>query len=778
MMWIAALQHPRLRPYLLGALLVVLAAALYLPQLGDAPFYLNRDEMFFGLTAHSLSLSGHDPNGLFLPLYTQSPMRYGSGMWFQPMLMYSAALSVKVFGLSEAAIRLPMALAGIADVLLVYLIGRLLFRREVLAVAAGVLLAITPAHYIHGRVAMDFQAPLPFLLAGLLCTLLYLERHKPAWLFAAGLSLGVGLYTYIAAYMWMPTYAALTLAVLWQRRERWTRHGLLVAGLAIPALCCVPFLLTHPTVIRDVMWHYDREQPQAVGGMTLLSTYFNYSRFADAAAVYARFWSPRFLFIDGPHALWAAGTFLVATTGLLLVGFATLLRRLTPKSILLIGGLLTAPIPASLVGDGDAIHRASAVLPFAVLIAITGLEYLWTATGERRRVVAFVAMWATIIIAATTYHGSFAIAQAVVRAATVPLAIAGLSALWLIWRETTAAPPRLRDLAAPAVVALAAMQAAYLVVGYSSAAWGSGLLVATVMLSALTGISALSARSRQRLVVVALAVACSHFMFAHADYSTIRRVAFIPATAILLAVRFAYAAVALAMAGWLASRLAHSRVERFRGTVGTVVLVVVIVALQTAYFHVDYFDDQRWRLPHTLLILAAAVVAAALSLGNTIATPRLATLAAAAMLGIAALQSAYFEVDFFTRYRAHSGHFDTEGNSRIVWEAALARANERAVPAFYLAAVGPYGFADLYWQFYTTKHNRTDLLSLSTAESTFDPERVRHLPDTSLVVTSPSPVTDAAIDQLMAAGNLRSKALLTAPDGRSQFWLLETRRGG
>lgn len=778
MLWTAARPDPRLRPYLLGALLVVFASALYLPQLGDAPFYLNRDEMFFGLTAHSLSVSGHDPNGLFLPLYTQSPMRYGSGMWFQPMLMYSATLSIKLFGLSETAIRLPMTLAGIADVLLMYLIGRLLFRREVLAVAAAVLMAITPAHYIHSRVAMDFQAPLPFLLGWLLCTLLYLERHKPAWLFAAGLSLGIGLYTYIAAYMWMPTYAALTLVVLWQRGERWTRHGLLVAGIAIPALCCVPFLLTHPTVIRDVMWHYDREQPQTAGGLTMLFTYFNSGRFADAAEVYARFWSPRFLFIDGPHALWVAGCFLVSTAGLLLVGIVTLLRRLTPRSILLIGGLLTAPIPASLVGDGDAIHRASAVLPFVVLIAITGLEYLWTATGERRRVAAFVAMWATIIIAATTYHGSFPGAQAVVRAATVPLALAALSALWLIWRQATSTAPRLLDLAAPATLALAAMQAAYLVVGFPIAAWGSGLLFTLLALAVLTGIHAVSDRSAQRLVVVALAVACSHFTFAHADYSFVRRVAFIPATAILLTVRLACATVALGMAGWLAMRLAQLSSERWHGAAGLITLVVAIVALQAAYFHVDYFLDPRWRLVHAVLVLAAAVASAALLLGSATAPHRLASLAAAGMLGIAAIQSVHFEVDFFTRYRAHSGHFDTEGNGRVVWEAAIARAQARSVPAVYIAGAGPYGFSDLYWQFYLAKHQRTDLLPLSTAETAFDPERVRRLPDTSLVVTSPSPGTDAAIDQLMTDGSLRTRTLFTAPDGRSQFWLLETRRGG
>ena len=73
--------------------------------------------MFFGLTAHSLATTGYDTNGHYLPFYTQSPMRYGSEMWFQPALMYTAALSVKLFGLTEGTVRLPMALFGIADIL-------------------------------------------------------------------------------------------------------------------------------------------------------------------------------------------------------------------------------------------------------------------------------------------------------------------------------------------------------------------------------------------------------------------------------------------------------------------------------------------------------------------------------------------------------------------------------------------------------------------------------------------------------------------------------------
>lgn len=252
-----------------------------------------RDEVFSALTAHSIVDNGHDLNGRFLPLFFQMQMRFGSQMWFQPLLMYAIALSIQVLPFSEGTIRLPMALAGVVDVVLMYFVGKQLFRSELPAAAAAILLALTPAHFIHSRVAMDFQAPLPFILAWLLCLLLYLRRNDRWLLFAAGLALGVGLYSYIVAYMLMPIYALLTSVLLYQRREPLNRYGILAAGLVLPALVCVPFVWTHPTVIRDIFWHYKRDEPQTLGAFGLLRAFVTYQRFVDAASLYSSFWNPR-----------------------------------------------------------------------------------------------------------------------------------------------------------------------------------------------------------------------------------------------------------------------------------------------------------------------------------------------------------------------------------------------------------------------------------------------------------------------------------------------------
>src|SRR5215204_5182998 len=113
-------------------------------SLGRAPFYLTQDEVFFGLSAHSIATTGRDINGVRMPLYFQWPGHLTVGIWFQPMLIYFTALFLKVLPISVAALRLPGVVVGVINAVLIYLIGRRMFRNEWLGVMCGVLLLLTP----------------------------------------------------------------------------------------------------------------------------------------------------------------------------------------------------------------------------------------------------------------------------------------------------------------------------------------------------------------------------------------------------------------------------------------------------------------------------------------------------------------------------------------------------------------------------------------------------------------------------------------------------------
>lgn len=184
------------------ALLGAATFALYAWNLGRGPIYLHGAEVLFSLQAHAIATTGHDANSRLLPLYFQMPA-IGENVWFHPAIVYFTAPFLLALPFSEWAVRLPSVCIGVIDVVLLYAIARRIFGSDRWALLASALLALTPAHFIHSRVAMDYLYPVPFVMAWLLCLLIFFERGRPGMLFLATSVLGVGFYSYIASVVMM-----------------------------------------------------------------------------------------------------------------------------------------------------------------------------------------------------------------------------------------------------------------------------------------------------------------------------------------------------------------------------------------------------------------------------------------------------------------------------------------------------------------------------------------------------------------------------------------------
>jgi hypothetical protein len=59
---------------------------------------------------------------------------------------------------------------------------------------------------------------LPFVLAWLLCLLVFMADERPMWLYAAASFLGLGFFSYIGSVVMMPMYFAITCAAALQHR--------------------------------------------------------------------------------------------------------------------------------------------------------------------------------------------------------------------------------------------------------------------------------------------------------------------------------------------------------------------------------------------------------------------------------------------------------------------------------------------------------------------------------------------------------------------------------
>jgi 4-amino-4-deoxy-L-arabinose transferase-like glycosyltransferase len=371
----------------LSALCLLPCAFLYLHALDRSPVYLGLDEAHFAVHARSLADTGRDLNGdpfpLFInladPLGDQPTLAWGAS-WYHPFLFYVIALSLKVLPFTEAGVRAPTAIiAGIVNVGLMYVVAMRLFERRWLALTAALMLALTPAHLVLGRQALDYVCPLPFQLAWLWCLLLFRDTERRRFALAGGLILGVGCYSYVSSWAMMPAYLALSWFVY-----RHSRHGALrpliwaAAGFALPVFLLIPWWWRHPQMFQNLL------EAQSMSAIDA------YGRGRGLAAVVARnvstYWSyfnPAFLFLTGGPSLNAAtgqaGVFLLPLAVLLPVGIATLLMRAdlgAMKWILLIGFFL-APLPPTLKGESHVIQRTLGMLPFAIAISTIGVWALW-----------------------------------------------------------------------------------------------------------------------------------------------------------------------------------------------------------------------------------------------------------------------------------------------------------------------------------------------------------------------------------------------------------------
>ncbi len=217
---------------------VLLAAGLRLYRVASLPAGLHFDEAANGMLGLDI-LAGELP--VFFSAYNGREALYH----------YLVALCIELFGRNVLAVRLPAALAGIALVIVVFLVGRRSIGTGGALLAAG---ATAGASWLLHLNRIGFRANLLALTLSLWAWLLLRGLAAQRWRdwFAAGVLLGLTAYTYLAArFVPILVLALLLYLAIWQRpllRRSWC-GGLLM--LAIAALIALPLGLHFVRVPSD-----------------------------------------------------------------------------------------------------------------------------------------------------------------------------------------------------------------------------------------------------------------------------------------------------------------------------------------------------------------------------------------------------------------------------------------------------------------------------------------------------------------------------------------------
>ncbi len=360
------------------ACLIVLTASVYLRSLGEAPVNIGVDEARFAIRAQSIAATGRDIDGTRAPLFFHitDPLHpeNGSATWWQPVLFYLMAAVFRFAPFSEWSARLPIAILGILNIWLIYVVARRLFSGASYGVLAAAILALTPAHFLFARQAMDYFCMVTCALAWLWCLILCFQtdgRWAPA---VTGAVLGVGLFCHISAWIVMPFYLVVTLSVLWLTHTRRRACRWVLIGFAVPLLPLIPWLWLHPGLPHDMITNY-----KVASAL----------RLTERVDIYWDYFSPSFLFFSGGSnpmfATRRAGVFLLAAAVLLPCGIWSIARRqysILGAVVLTAFLFAPAPIVAALPEDPKFYTpRALLLVPFGALISTAGVQWLVRARG-------------------------------------------------------------------------------------------------------------------------------------------------------------------------------------------------------------------------------------------------------------------------------------------------------------------------------------------------------------------------------------------------------------
>ncbi|MHB8573602.1 MAG: hypothetical protein ACYDAY_11730 [Candidatus Dormibacteria bacterium] len=368
---------------------LVALALLHFARLADAPPGFFSDEAAVGYSAWSVALTGSDEHAHQLPVYFES-----FGDYKNPVLIYAEVPVMWLFGPSVTAVRAVSSGFSLLGALAVALLAQVLFRRRWFSLAAFGVTGVVPWMFVAGRIGFEVAA-LPACLTAFLVLWRRAETRWLAWQGAlAGLALGLTVYSYSTARLFVPLLAVAVAAVyglhLWTHRssraELWRQVRTLAAFAGALGVSFLPLLvwsLRFPGSLTARFGEVSITGFQGGGDNSPLSVL---SRFWQ---VYTSSFSFDFLFYTGDpwgrHNSGHGGVLFVTLMPLMLMGIVGVVRRWREPFWRMIAlGLALAPVPAALTVQFGHSLRLMEMLPFLAAVILLGAHDLLVLLPGRR----------------------------------------------------------------------------------------------------------------------------------------------------------------------------------------------------------------------------------------------------------------------------------------------------------------------------------------------------------------------------------------------------------
>ncbi len=403
----------RNRHLLLLGCIFFLALVVRLLYIDTMPYGSHIDEASLGYNAYSIAQTGKDEYGKKFPLVFQA---YGDQKL--PAYIYATVPSVKLFGLSNFAVRLPGAVAGSFLVVFIYLLLRQLNFSRNISLLGSLVTATSPWLIMLSRIfGYESGLGLLFFTVGL-WSLLSAIHNKNKWKYICIASIAFALtwYSYIA-------YRVITTAVLFALIPLFMRSKRLVSNDAF-VLLLLFFLLIAPlifmgrsgtgtarfgqvisTSMQGVVMKVDDDRSICAKSLPKIFCYLNSNKikaYADTILHgYIQVLAPPYLFLEGDvgaeyvnvdgHGLLSMAILPLYLFGLLFFGNRLYNRTLTKYELFVLLGLLITPLPTLVFGTLQKV-RLSGLFPFILITCMYGAQYVSGAIriNWHRKIISFV----------------------------------------------------------------------------------------------------------------------------------------------------------------------------------------------------------------------------------------------------------------------------------------------------------------------------------------------------------------------------------------------------
>ena len=296
----------------------------------------------------------------------------GGDRWVQPIGLYATALSHAIAPGFFAGRHASILVASL-NVALIFLVAWRLFSRYPPALVAAIILLFTPAHYAFGRLGIDVIYVIPFILIWLYALLAFLDNDRPASIALAAGALGAGVYSTPSApltmvFLWLTMMVALWVSGRRKLSTLVTAAGTFVATLAPLAV----WFYLHPQTYLETYGRWAIFAAHLRNPIDGLLAFFNRNTLGTRASAYWHLLDPSYLFFSSSR---STAPLLMVSAPLIMAGIVRC-ARLAPNvaAVVILAGLVVAPLAGSSFGEQPYIALALGLLPFAALLAAYGIE--------------------------------------------------------------------------------------------------------------------------------------------------------------------------------------------------------------------------------------------------------------------------------------------------------------------------------------------------------------------------------------------------------------------